>query len=59
MKTFFEKDFRKKRASKYLDALDSVTLVYKMDVDGNISFANKKLLEISKYTFRRVKKSKF
>ncbi len=60
-KTFFEKEIleKQKEHQKYLDALDSVTLVYKMDVDGNISFANKKLLEISKYTLEELKKVNF
>lgn len=56
-KTFFETQLQDKQneLQKYLDAVDSVALIYKMDENGNISFANKSLLETSKYTLDEIK----
>ena len=36
-----------------------VALIYKMDEDGNISFANTSLLETSKYTLEELKTVNF
>ena len=44
---------------KYLEAVDQVALIYKMDGDGKISFANKSLLETSKYTIEELKEINF
>ncbi|MDD2894634.1 MAG: response regulator [Aliarcobacter sp.] len=60
-KTFFETQLQDKQneLQKYLDAVDSVALIYKMDENGNISFANKSLLETSKYTLDEIKTLNF
>lgn len=60
-KKYFETELKdkEKELQKYLDAVDSVTLIYKMDEDGNISFANKSLLEESKYTLEELKTVNF
>ena len=60
-KTFFETQLQDKQneLQKYLDAVDSVALIYKMDENGNISFANKSLLETSKYTLEEIKNINF
>ena len=60
-KTFFETQLQDKQneLQKYLDAVDSVALIYKMDENGNISFANKSLLETSKYTLEEMKNLNF
>lgn len=60
-KKYFELELqdKQKELQKYLDAVDSVAMIYKMDVDGNISFANKSLLEISKYTLEELKNINF
>lgn len=60
-KTFFETQLQDKQneLQKYLDAVDSVALIYKMDENGNISFANKSLLETSKYTLEEIKNLNF
>ena len=60
-KTFFEKELQEKQKEhqRYLDAIDSVTLIYKMDENGVISFANKSLLETSKYTLEELKNINF
>jgi len=42
-------DEKQNELEKYLEAVDHVALIYKMDENGNISFANKSLLETSKY----------
>lgn len=43
-------DAKKQELEKYLDAVDRVALIYKMDENGNITFANKSLLETSSYS---------
>ncbi len=60
-KTFFETQLQNKQneLQKYLDAVDSVALIYKMDENGNISFANKSLLETSKYSLEEIKNINF
>ena len=60
-KKYFETELRdkEKELQKYLDAVDSVALIYKMDEDGNISFANTSLLETSKYTLEELKTVNF
>lgn len=60
-KSFFETQLQDKQneLQKYLDAVDSVALIYKMDENGNISFANKSLLEASKYTLEEIKNLNF
>jgi PAS domain S-box-containing protein len=60
-KTFFETQLqdKQKELQKYLDAVDSVALIYKMDENGKISFANKSLLEASKYTLEEIKNLNF
>ncbi len=60
-KSFFEIQLQDKQneLQKYLDAVDSVALIYKMDENGNISFANKSLLEASKYTLEEIKNLNF
>ena len=45
---------KRKEFEKYLDAVDHVALIYKMDDNGNITFANKSLLETSKYTLEEL-----
>ena len=60
-KTFFETQLqdKQKELQKYLDAVDSVALIYKMNENGKISFANKSLLETSKYTLEEIKNLNF
>ena len=60
-KKYFEIELqdKQKELQKYLDAVDGVAMIYKMDVDGNISFANKSLLEISKYTIEELRNINF
>lgn len=60
-KSFFETQLqdKQKELQKYLDAVDSVALIYKMNEDGKISFANKSLLEASKYTLEEIKNLNF
>jgi CheY-like chemotaxis protein len=60
-KTFFETELqdKQKELQKYLDAVDSVAMIYKMDENGNISFANKSMLETSKYTLEELKEIGF
>jgi len=52
-------DEKQNELKKYLEAVDNVALIYKMDGDGNISFANKSLLETSKYTIEELKEIGF
>lgn len=60
-KKYFETQLedKQKEFQKYLDAVDSVALIYKMDENGVISFANKSLLEASKYTLEELKNINF
>lgn len=60
-KEYFELELqdKQKEFQKYLDAVDSVALIYKMDENGVISFANKSLLEASKYTLEELKNINF
>lgn len=60
-KEYFEMELQEKQKEfqKYLDAVDSVALIYKMDENGIISFANKSLLEASKYTLEELKNINF
>lgn len=60
-KKYFETELedKQKEFQKYLDAVDSVALIYKMDENGVISFANKSLLEASKYTLEELKNINF
>ena len=60
-KEYFELELqdKQKEFQKYLDAVDSVALIYKMDENGVISFANKSLLENSKYTLEELKNINF
>jgi PAS domain S-box-containing protein len=60
-KTFFETELqdKQKELQKYLDAVDSVAMIYKMDENGNILFANKSMLETSKYTLEEIKEIGF
>jgi CheY-like chemotaxis protein len=60
-KSFFETELqdKQKELQKYLDAVDSVALIFKMDGEGNITFANKSLLEASKYTLEELKELGF
>ncbi len=60
-KEYFEMELQEKQKEfqKYLDAVDSVALIYKMDQNGVISFANKSLLEASKYTLEELKNINF
>lgn len=41
---------KKEEFQKYLDAVDKVAIIYKMNEDGKIIYANNKLLETSQYT---------
>jgi CheY-like chemotaxis protein len=60
-KKYFELELqdKQKEFQKYLDAVDSVALIYKMDENGVISFANKSLLDTSKYTLEELKNINF
>ena len=60
-KKYFETQLedKQKEFQKYLDAVDSVALIYKMDENGIITFANKSLLEASKYTLEELKNINF
>lgn len=60
-KKYFEIELqdKQKEFQKYLDAVDSVALIYKMDENGVISFANKSLLDTSKYTLEELKNINF
>ncbi len=52
-------DRKQVELQKYLEAVDHVALIYKMDEDGNILFANSSLLEASKYTLEELKEVNF
>lgn len=41
---------KKEELENYLDAVDTVASIYKMNSDGKITFANKSLLEISQFS---------
>ena len=60
-KSFFETELqdKQKELQTYLDAVDSVAMIYKMDENGVISFANKSLLLASKYTLEELKSVNF
>jgi CheY-like chemotaxis protein len=60
-KNFFETELqdKQKELQTYLDAVDSVAMIYKMDENGVISFANKSLLLASKYTLDELKSVNF
>lgn len=60
-KNYFEMQLQEKQKElqTYLDAVDSVALIYKMDENGVIFFANKSLLEASKYTLEELKNINF
>ncbi|PUE66571.1 response regulator [Arcobacter caeni] len=60
-KSYFETELQEKQKElqTYLDAVDSVALIYKMDENGVISFANKSLLLASKYTLDELKNINF
>ena len=44
---------------KYLEAVDHVALIYRMDEEGNITFGNKSLLETSLYSLEELTSLKF
>lgn len=50
-KKLIEKKLSNKQSEieNYLQAVDKVALIYKMNEDGNITYMNKSMLEISKY----------
>lgn len=52
-------ELKQKEFQIYLDAIDHVVLIYKMDRDGNILFANKSFLETSDYTLEEIKTLNF
>ena len=60
-KSYFETELqdKQKELQTYLDAVDSVAMIYKMDENGVISFANKSLLFTSKYTLDELKNVNF
>ena len=60
-KSYFETQLqdKQKELQTYLDAVDGVALIYKMDENGVISFANKSLLLTSKYTLDELKNINF
>jgi PAS domain S-box-containing protein len=55
-KKYIKKQLEEKQneLEKYLEAVDHVALIYKMDENGNITFANKSLLETSLYTLEEL-----
>lgn len=55
----FQLEEKQNELEKYLEAVDQVALIYKMDGDGKISFANKSLLETSKYTLEELQEVNF
>lgn len=52
-------DEKQKELEKYLDAVDHVALIYRMDEDGKITFGNKSLLETSLYSLEELVNLKF
>jgi len=52
-------DEKQNELKKYLEAVDEVALIYKMDINGNITFSNKSLLEASKYTIEELQEIGF
>lgn len=52
-------DEKQHELEKYLQAVDHVALIYKMDDEGKITFANTSLLETSKYTLEELKEINF
>lgn len=60
-KSYFETELqdKQKELQTYLDAVNGVALIYKMDENGVISFANKSLLLTSKYTLDELKNINF
>lgn len=45
---------KEEELQRYLDAVDKVALIYKMDKEGKITFANNKLLETSLYSLHEI-----
>ena len=60
-KRFFQNELYEKQneLKKYIEAVDYVALIYKMDGNGNITFANNSFLEISGYTLEELKEINF
>ena len=52
-------DEKQNELEKYLEAVDHVALIYRMDEEGNITFGNKSLLEASGYSFEELISLKF
>ena len=50
---------KQKELKIYLNAIDHVVLIYKMDVEGNILFANKSFLETSEYSMEELEALNF
>lgn len=50
-KKYFETRLHKKQAelAKYVEAVDNVALIFKMQSNGNITYMNKSMLEVAKY----------
>lgn len=60
-KIYYETRLQQKQeeVAKYLEAVDNVALIYKMYGDGNITYMNKSMLDISKFSTSDIKNLNF
>lgn len=60
-KKLFEKRFEQKRLEikNYIKAVDKVALIYKMNDNGDITYMNEGMLDVSKYTKEEIKNINF
>ena len=60
-KKYIEKQLedKQKELAIYLEAVDGVALIYRMNQEGQITFANKSLLEMSSYSLEEIKELNF
>ena len=60
-KKFYEKELKKKNdeVKNYYEAVDKVSLIYKMNENGDILYMNKLMHEVTKYSIQEIKKLNF
>ena len=52
-------DFKQKEIENYIEAVNKVSLIFKMSEDGNISYMNESMRLVSKYEKNEIKKLNF
>ena len=60
-KKFYEKELKKKNdeVKNYYEAVDKVSLIYKMNENGDILYMNKLMHEVTKYSIQEIKELNF